>query len=56
MERCQSVLGELQCELPANHKGKHNNEGCSWSNAGAACLKADQEKQAMPKAVANGKA
>jgi len=56
MERCSSTLGELQCELPAGHKYKHCNEGCSWSGAGAARLKADQEKQAMPKAVPHGKA
>ena len=34
--QCQSACDGIQCHLPAGHKGKHQADGCSWTNAGAA--------------------
>jgi hypothetical protein len=28
--RCQSILGEMQCELPAGHVGEHREGRLKW--------------------------
>jgi hypothetical protein len=49
MEKCKSVCGENHCELPDGHKGKHHEQGCTWTDGGAKRVNAEL------KAANNGK-
>ncbi len=40
-KKCESQCGSEQCELPLGHKGKHRDQGVSWSDAGAARVNAE---------------
>jgi hypothetical protein len=43
MDKCESQCGEHKCLLPLRHKGKHREQGNSWTDAGAARVNAELE-------------
>jgi hypothetical protein len=42
--QCTSEYKGGRCKYEAGHKGKHHVGACSWTDAGLAALKADQDK------------
>jgi hypothetical protein len=49
METCESVCGNNRCELSVGHKGKHREEGCSWTDGGARRVNAELAAEAAKK-------